>query len=237
MDDGGPRILASAPTSRDPSGRTLRQVALLLVGVLVGVVIGIATGGGASAPPPAPGDPGPGQITADGAPQGFAHTPQGAVAAAGAYVDAVGAAEILSPERFAALTGAIATSQLAERMRSQAAAAQRSPGIRELQAATHDDGVFSQTVSLAYRVRSYTPREAVVELWTVSVLAGGRVDPQAAFSRSRETLVWSGGDWKWANAGKPIGGPTPGIERASATNSSRAFLRAVRGYRELPSGP
>ena len=130
MEDRGPRILASAPSSGEGGRMTVRHVLLVLVGLLVGCVIGVVAGGGSTTTTPAPGDPGPARVNGEGAPQGFAHTRDGAVAAAVAYVDAVGAPEITSEDRFAALVNAIATPQLAERMRSQAAAAQRSPGIR-----------------------------------------------------------------------------------------------------------
>jgi hypothetical protein len=237
MDRNGPRVLASSAASSGGNGLTPRHLLLVVFGVLVGVVIGAIAGGGATTSGPAPDDPGPASVTGDGAPQGFAHTRSGAVAAAAAYADAFGAAQIVDEERLAHLIDAIATPELAGRLRAQTAAMQRSPGIRRLQAATSKGGVFAQETPLGYRVVSYQSPRAVVDLWVVSVLAGGRVQPQARFARSRETLAWNGEDWKLAALAKPISGPTPGIERKSATNSSRSFIGSLRRYEELRSGP
>jgi hypothetical protein len=159
------------------------------------------------------------------------------VAAAAGYADAFGAAQIVDQERLAKLIDAIATPELAARLHAQTAAMQRSPGVRRLQAATRRRGVFAQEMPLGYRVVSYESAHAVVDLWVISVLAGGRVQPQARFARSRETLAWTGEDWKLAGVAKPINGPTPGVERESATNSSRSFIGSLRRYEELRSGP
>jgi hypothetical protein len=237
MEGDGPRVLASSAASGG-NALTLRHLLLVVVGVLVGVVIGVViTGGTTTTTGPVPGDPGPASVNADGAPQGFAHTRNGAVAAAASYADAFGPAQIVDEERLAKLIDAIATPELAARLDAQTAAMQRSPGIRRLQAATTRGGVFAQEMPLGYRVVSYQSPRTVVDLWVVSVLAGGRVQPQARFARSRETLAWNGEDWKLAALAKPISGPTPGIERKSATNSSRAFIGSLRQYKELRSGP
>jgi hypothetical protein len=237
MDGNGPRVLASSAASGSGSTLTLRHMALVVVGVLVGVVIGVLASGGATTSAPVPGDPGPASVDAEGAPQGFAHTRGGAVAAAAAYADAFGAAQIVDQERLAKLIDAIATPELAARLHAQTAAMQRSPGVRRLQAATRRGGVFAQEMPLGYRVVSYESAHAVVDLWVVSVLAGGRVQPQARFARSRETVAWTGEDWKLAAVAKPVSGPTPGVERKTATNSSRSFIGSLRGYEELRSGP
>jgi hypothetical protein len=237
MDGNDPRVIASSAASGSGSRLTLRHLVLVVVGVLAGVLIGVLASGGTTTCGPAAGDPGPASVNGDGAPQGFAHTRSGAVAAAAAYADAFGAAQIVDEERLARLINAIATPELAARLRAQTAAMQRSPGIRRLQAATSRGGVFAQEMPLGYRVVSYESAHAVVDLWVVSVLAGGRVQPQARFARSRETLAWTGEDWKLAGVAKPVSGPTPGIERTTATNSSRSFIGSLRRYEELRSGP
>jgi hypothetical protein len=229
-------VLASSAASGG-NALTLRHLLLVVVGVLVGVVIGVVIPGGATTSGPVAGDPGPVSVNADGAPQGFAHTRNGAVAAATGYADAFGPAQIVDEERLAKLIDAIATPELAARLRAQTAAMQRSPGISRLRAATSRGGVFAQEMPLGYRVVSYQSSRAVVDLWVVSVLAGGRVQPQARFARSRETLAWNGEDWKLAALANPVSGPTPGIERKSATNSSRDFTSSLRRYEELRSGP
>ena len=110
-------------------------------------------------------------------------------------------------------------------------------GPSQLQAAARSGGIFAQSMPLAYRLRSYHRRRAVIELWELSVLSGGRVEPFARFQRSRSTLDWRGGEWRLSRLGRPRAGPTPAIERHAATNSSRAFVRTLRRYRELRGAP
>lgn len=231
-----PRVLSSGAPTGERRVAIRPGVAIVAV-VLVAIAVAALVGGLTTTPMPQSTHVRGGDEGSDRAPSGSEHTRRGAVRAAVSYAGAFGADEVVNPTRFGELVDAIATPRLAARLRSEEEAAQNSAGTRQLQAAARSGGIFAQSMPLAYRLRSYRRRRAVVELWELSVLSGGPVAPFARFQRSRSTLKWSDGEWKLARLGRPRVGPTPAIERHAATNSSRAFVRTLRPYRELRGAP
>jgi hypothetical protein len=229
-----PRILSPG----EPSGRRRAWIgATLVAGLLVAVGIVALIGGFTATRAPISG-PGAGTDEGNVRPRsGSERTRRGAVRAAVSYAGAFGADQVVGPARFAELVDAIATPELAARLRSQEDAAQSTSGTRELQAAAQNGAIFAQSVPLAYRMVSYRGTRAVIDLWELSVLSGGSVAPFARFQRSLSTLEWRAGGWKLSRLGRPRGGPTPAIERGTATDSSRAFVGTLSRYTELRSAP
>jgi hypothetical protein len=93
------------------------------------------------------------------------------------------------------------------------------------------------TSPIAYRVVSYTPDQAVVEGWGVSVVGNDHgVEPQAAWGKTLTTARWHQNDWR-IDAVEAKDGPTPRLasgHEPSATAETFARLRGLRVLRHLP---
>jgi hypothetical protein len=196
-----------APPGSTPSGATQRPV----------------TGAG----PAAGAEPtGPRAVEA-GVPVGFARTPEGAVAAAAAFVRTgqalldMDSAEVEAAVRTMAAEGA-ADAQLADTGSRLAAAHEALAGS--------DAPIEYHQAVLAVRVDAYTARRARVSVWNVGVLSReGIAPPQAGWAISSFELVWERGDWKvWAETIAP--GPAPITNNAVPPATSAQLRERLAGF-------
>lgn len=243
MADRDVRVVASGgPPPRGTAGwRPAALAALALILLAIAFLIGRASarGGSTSSGPNAgPGGamPGPARVV-NGVPVGYAHSPQGAVAAATNYGVALAGPLFLDDARREAAIRQIGTSSYVKRTLPAAAAAARQLKATPVgQGLRQGAGTLYQGAPLAYRVVSYTPDVARVEIWSLALLGNDAgVDPQATFGTTTTTLRWEG-DWKFDTASTQSG-PTPGLARGQTPTPGSAFLPRTRPLKEFRYAP
>ena len=171
----------------------------------------------------------------DGVPWGFAHTPDGAVAAAVTAVAATGQPEsVFDPARFAEVAAVVFT---------EAAAAAQAQQVEAARTEFELSGWASQPASrrlyfstpLAARLLAYdqTVTLAQVEVWAMTLVGVGDAGG-AVFTTSTVTLESQGDTWAVTGL-DTVEGPTPLVhEIASAPGRTRALLRDAVATWPLP---
>ena len=215
-----------------------RRIAAILIAALVGFLIGQAVDG---APPrPAAKSPGVGPYGAlRGVPRGFARTERGAVAALLSHATALGDPRVLlDPRRRAGVLSVVATASYAATYTGRGAAAleatRRGP-IGQSLAGGARTAYFGTPI--AYRVVSYSPDQAVVEGWGVSVVGNeDGVDPQATWGKTLTTLRWQSGDWR-VDSVEAKDGPTPSLADGQTPSSPADFFARLDGLRGVRHAP
>ncbi len=133
-----------------------------------------------------------------GVPVGYPHTPQGAAEAAGNYLAVLGGQLQLDQARLDAAIDEMAEPELQPRLKGDMRAAlddlERAWGV--VTAAREGQHVLLTETPIAYRITSYTPKQAIVSVWGVSnVGVAGHQRLTALFGSSSITLAWDG-DWR-----------------------------------------
>lgn len=177
--------------------------------------------------------PGPTVLTS-GIPVGYARSPEGAVAAAVAYMATGQAVLDMSPAEVGAAVHTMATSQAAGQIladtRARLAAARTA-------LAGGDAPVEYRQAALAVRVDAFDQERARVAVWNVGVLArDGVAPPQAGWAISTFDLVWERSDWKVA-AEVIEPGPAPVTNAAVAPATSAELSRRLAGFSPYGSRP
>jgi hypothetical protein len=218
----------------------IRIVALVVLAFCVGLAVrGFLTAGSsdeANAIGPAVGADATGsgpRSYVDGIPSGFAHTEDGARAAAIAYVLTGQRLLELVPTKVAAAVRSMAASGSAEAQVTEA-----DEKLRRLRD-TLTDGTgptrYLQAV-LASRADAFTPERARVSVWSVGVLSRiGVAQPQAGWSISTFELVWERADWRiWSERITP--GPAPDLNASVVPASASQLEQALLGFTPWRSG-
>jgi len=186
----------------------------------------------ADAAPVTGGSTNPAPSTVNGAPAGFQHTQEGAVAAAAAFVctgqalidmDPLAAEEAIREMAAASTADIQVRAQLDQLDRARQALAKGTGPI-----------VFRQS-AVAWRVDSYTTELAQVSIWSVSVLSrDGIAPPQASWSTSTFELVWEREGWRISNE-TITPGPAPLLDNSSAPATSEQLARQLDGFTDFGS--
>jgi hypothetical protein len=165
------------------------------------------------------------------APGGFAHTRNGAVAAAIAYVRTGQAMLDASDDEAAAEVRAMSADASADAQADELVA--RLHVLRRTLADATGPVTYRQA-ALATSVDVYTAERATVSVWHVGVLAAdGTAPPQANWAVSRFELVWEHGTWKvWSETITPGPAPIAAADAAPATNA--AYDSALAGFEPAP---
>lgn len=224
--------------------RVLRAVAVVVTAFVVGMavpgLVGNGTGSATTArPAAAPGGaangagPGPTEFRG-GIPVGFAHTGEGARAAAAAYVVTGETMLDLAPTRVEDAVRTMAASGSADAQVTELQG--RLADIRELLAGGTGPTRYLQVV-LATRIDGFTPERARVSVWSVGVLSrDGAAPPQAGWTISAFELVWERGDWKvWSET--VTAGPTPELNAGAPPATARELDTALHGFSPWGSRP
>jgi hypothetical protein len=220
-------------------GGRIRWIAVVLVAALGGFLIGRASAGSESRPNAGEASAGP-HGAHFGVPVRFARSREGAVAAMLSHGAALGDPRVLfDPERRAQILSVVATPRYAGTFEGPRAAgleaARRGPLGQGLA-----DGVQTLYLAspIAYRIVSYSPDQAVVEGWGVSVVGNDHgLPPQATWGKTLTWARWQQGDWR-IDAVEAKDGPTPALaegQRPSTAADTFARLSGLRGVRHLPS--
>ena len=172
-----------------------------------------------------------------GMPVGYAHTREGAAAAATNYVQLLGGAIALSPAATRRAVAAVAAPSQEGQL-----ATQSEQGLAELnnrtQALTYAGRgvpVVLLRAPITYQIESYTPTRAVVAIWDVAVLAIDGVDaPIQDWERWDIVLLWERGDWRDSVERTIQPGPVPQLtQEATADTALPPELR----YQEYGHAP
>jgi len=208
--------------------------AIVLVAVAAAFLIGRLTGGSSTT---TLAGPGPSKVVS-GVPVGYAHTRDGAIAAALNYGAVAAREDFLQAERRRQVLEIIATPAFARHFETQAAPAfalaLRGPFGQGLRAGVP---TVSLAAPLAYEVVRYTPSRVVVAGWGVAVsgnTAGFR--PQIDFQTTRSVLVWREGDWK-LDGGKDTPGPAPTLAASVVPSSAQQFVDELDAMQSVQYAP
>lgn len=238
-DQGRIRVFASGgAANRSGFGALALSLAALLV-LAVGFLLGRATAPGRTSPGRSlqTRNPGPTRIVS-GVPVGYAHSEEGAVAAALNYGAVAARKEFLNPSRRRVILGIAAIPAFArdyERLAAPGlAAALRGPLGQGFRAGVP---TVYESAPLAYKVISYTPQRAVISGWGMA-LSGNTSGfaPQVDFETSRSTLVWSSGDWKLSD-GSSADGPTPRLSEQSRPTPAAQLIHDLQDLRTVHYAP
>lgn len=176
--------------------------------------------------------------TANGVPVGYAHTRAGVVAAAANYGVALAGPLFLDDVKRGAAIRQIGTRDYVQRTLPAAAAAARQLRASEVgQAMRSGAATLYEGAPLAYRVVSYSPEQARVEIWSLALLGNdATVQPQVSYGTTTTTLRWQDGDWKFDTATTKAG-PTPALSRGQSPTPGSAFVPRVQPLREFRYAP
>src|SRR5918911_3680033 len=178
------RVVAAA--RHGDRGLPIGGIAAIVVAGLLAFVVGRASGDGAAPRIPTPPTPGP-YASTHGVPSRFARSEAGAVAALLSHGAALGDPRVmLDPRRRARVLAVVATPRYASTFGGRGGAAletvRRGPLGRSL--ATGALTAYFAT-PIAYRVVSYSPDQAMIEGWGVSVVANDQgLEPQATWGKT-----------------------------------------------------
>ncbi len=177
--------------------------------------------------------PGPSAVV-DGAPAGFVRTPDGAVAAAAAFVTTGQA--LLDVDPLAAEKAVRQMASIAGADRQVGDALEDLAGLREALRSGSGPIVFRQGV-LATRLVASTDVAATVEVWSVGVLTRrGIAPPQASWRTSRLELVWERGDWH-IDRETVEPGPAPALDDSAVPATADHIVSALDGFQPVNVTP
>lgn len=140
----------------------------------------------------------------------YAHSPEGATVAAGAYQRAFSDPSILKPGVLESRVKAVAVPGYASEMLKA-----NQPGTDRLMEGPVGEGV-REGIPTAYlgvpivsRLVSYTPDRARIQIWGLTIVGNASTEePAAYFGTATTDLAWQNGRWKIASTQGAFG-PTP----------------------------
>ena len=165
-----------------------------------------------------------------GVPVGFGRDEQGAVAAGVAYA--------VAPQRWLYFTDDEISSALAEIATPIAAPRLTDEVVTDVRLAREQLGTSPGRVwwlvrPLAWRVERYSPDEASVAVWTVTVLsAEGVAAPQTEWITVTVDLAWVDGDWR-VDAVRDTPGPTPQTGPKDQPWDAGPFDESLAGFTRM----
>jgi hypothetical protein len=185
----------------------------------VGVAAGLSLAPSTGKPRTASAGPGPNRVE-QGVPVGYAHSQEGAVAAAATFTSVFGDKRLLDPDT--------AREALAVFMAPTLAEAQLA-GFPDGGDLVDDPGYAQRIQPLGYRVDAFTGDRAQVSVWLVVVGEGVAERTQVRWSTDTLTLEWSNGDWTVTGI-HGTEGPTPSVagDAAPAMNDFLPFTLQPR---------
>jgi hypothetical protein len=172
---------------------------------------------------------------------GYAHSREGAIAAAANYTTALSSDLLLDPVRRKAAIDTLAAPEAKARLQKsfdQAVASLRS-GLG-VTGATEDTQVLLRATPVGWRVEEYSDRAATVAIWVTSVggsIGGtdGPVPIREGWGTTTVELRWAGGDWKQVDS-TTTDGPVPIADVAPPTAAPELVSKANE-FKEFTYAP
>jgi hypothetical protein len=201
-----------------------------------------ATPGTAAAPAAATATKGVGpRRIENGVKVGYAHSREGAIAAAANYTTALSSDLLLDPARRKAAIDTLAAPEAKARLQQrfdQAVASLRS-GLG-VSGASEDAQVLLRATPVGWRVEEYSDRAATVAIWVTSVggsIGGtdGPVPIREGWGTTTVELRWAGGDWKQVDS-TTTDGPVPIADVAPPTAAPELVSKANE-FKEFTYAP
>ncbi|HEU6445177.1 MAG TPA: hypothetical protein VFL61_08985 [Gaiellaceae bacterium] len=206
-----------------------RRWPLLVLAMFLLLVLGIAVGrqttGPAAQPPvtvtvtaPESGDAGPeSEEPPTSQASGWARTPEGAVAAARAYLTALAGPAIVDPGSLRTTLTAIASASSRDTLvRAYELAASQTREQLGIESGS-DLSLLLRTASVGYRIDGFHPDVATVSIWRLGIVGSGTtIAPRQSWRTETVSLVWEDGAWK-LDALRSSPGPTPPLSGPGAT--------------------
>jgi hypothetical protein len=173
---------------------------------------------------------------------GYAHSQQGAVAAAANYARALSSDLILDPARRQAAIDTLAAPEAKARMQKDfdRAVASLRQGLGVTGAAADEAQVLLRATPVGWRVEEYSDRAARVAIWVTSVGgsiggADGPVPIREGWGTTTVELRWVGGDWKQVDS-TTTDGPVPIADVAPPTAAPELVSKASE-FKEFTYAP
>lgn len=165
-----------------------------------------------------------------------ARTPEGAVAAATAYVSALSGPTILDAaavrRTLTAIVSAESRGELISAYQTAAARAREQLGVES----ASDPAVVLRTASVGYRIDGFHRNAATISIWRIGIVGSATtVEPRQSWRTETVSLVWEDGTWK-IDAVRSSPGPTPPL--SGMTTEPDELSAAIPTFeeftRELP---
>jgi hypothetical protein len=200
-----------------------------------------ATPGSTAAPAKAAAGPGPSQVKA-GVGIGYAHSREGAVAAAANYTQVLSSGLILDDAKRRAAINTLAAPEArasVQKTLDQAVAAMRK-GFGATGAAADNAQVLMRATPVGWRIDNYSDGAATVAIWMTSVAgsvggADGQVPVREGWSTTTVALRWTRGDWKQVES-TSTDGPVPIADVAPPT-AAPDLIGAAEEFKEFTYAP
>jgi hypothetical protein len=197
-------------------------VAGFIVGALIGILLGFVLddGNGESSPQdPGASVAGPGPSTeANGVPLGYAHTEEGALAAARGFALLTASDVIRDKDAYVKAMRTIAAPDWLEDAEDQAV------NGYEFLVDRYGEDVDVSAAVLRYDIVDFSPTQAEIKFWVVSVAAGSlRSTVDEVWGTAIVELAWVDGDWRVSGAENTTG-PAPVDLPTSSSRESAASL-------------
>jgi hypothetical protein len=174
----------------------------------------------------------------DGVGVGWAHSREGAVAAATNYTVALGGTLMFDPvardKAIAALAAPEARAAL-RRALGEAAELTRK-GLKLPQGAAAASQAVVVTAPLGHRVERYDHKKARIAIWTTGLAGSQAVPVTQGYGVTVVDLEWVRGDWKQVNVtSRPA--PIPLAPGDEVPSKADAFLQLTRDFKEYDYAP
>lgn len=203
----------------------------LFVGVMIGVLLGFVldNGGERSPQAPVPSAVGPGPTTeVNGVPVGYARTEEGAVAAARGFALITASDVIGDQDAFVKAMETISAPGWLEDARNQAV------NGYEFLVGRYGDDVDVSAAVLRYDVVDFSPTQAEVKLWIVSVVAGSqRPTVDEVWGTAIVELTWVDSDWRVSGAENTTGPAPVDLPTASSEESATSLMEELDEFVDL----
>jgi hypothetical protein len=177
----------------------------------------------------------------DGVGVGYAHSQEGAVAAAANFTRVLSSDLILDAARRRAAIDVLAAPEARNRLQKtfdQAVVSLRQ-GLGVSGAAAKDTQVLLRATPVGWRVEAYQAGTARVAIWVTSVggsIGGTTAAPiREAWGTTTVTLRWAGGDWKQVDS-TTVDGPVPIADVAPPT-AAPELLGKANEFKEFTYAP
>jgi len=180
--------------------------------------------------------PGPTRVV-NGVPVGYAHTQDGAVAAATNFLMVMGGPLVTQPDKYLSAIDTLAAPEARSKLHGDAnrivAGLQNGSGL--VTYAQQGRAVIYRQSPLAYHIDAFNDGTAKVSIWSEGFVAvDGLLPLRETWSTSQISVAWSGDDWKAASFQGPTDTPGPvptTIQPSSQGVSLPPQLSTYRSYR------